>query len=133
MSKYENSVVGGTRTRTEKIEIKLPVGELPTISFIEQEVVLLADGSEKKVGGGRTISFQFDPTKEFAERNPNTDEELGAHGLAVELFAGVYSYIRQAQTDKDNEVVVTRPPYEPTVEPTVATTPDPFFDPVTEQ
>ena len=109
MSKYQNSVVGGTRTRAERITIDLPVGQLPIIRVVEQEVVLLSDGTEApKVGVTRTLSFQFDPTKEFAERNSETDELTGEVKVSSALFNDVYGYIRQAQTDKDNEVVVNR-------------------------
>ena len=109
MSKYENSTIGGTRTRTEKITIELPIGKLPIIRVQEQEVVLLENGNEvPKVGGARTFSFTFDPTKQYAERNSETDELTGEVKVSSALFNDVYGYIRQAQTDKDNEVVVNR-------------------------
>jgi hypothetical protein len=108
MSKYQNDTVGGTRTRVKEINIKVPVGELPIITVQEQEVVLLADGTEKEVGQGRRFSFQLDPTGSYEERNSETDELTNNVKTNAVLFNDVYSFIRQGQTNKDEEVVYSR-------------------------
>lgn len=142
MSKYQNTAIGGTRTRVEEIKIRTEVGKLPIVSFVEQEVVLLADGTEKKVGVGRSISFEFDPTGDYQDRNSETDELTGNYKSNLLLMNDVYGFIRQKQTEKDNEVVVRRQDIipEPIVEPTIEVPEIPAVpeltvepDPVTEQ
>jgi hypothetical protein len=103
MSKYQNTEVGGSRVRTNRIIINLPVGRVPEVRFIEEVVAKLLD-SEIQVGAGRDISFKYDQNKSFQLRNPLTDELIdGKTSNYDEVFALFYSLIRAVQCEKDDE------------------------------
>jgi hypothetical protein len=124
MSKYQNDTIGGSRTRTNRVIIETTLNSIPQVRFIEENVVLMADGSEISISKGRDIIFSYEPGKSFPVYNPETDEIIeGVTASHDDVFALFYSLIRSVQTEKDEEIVISRAtvvaPVEPSPEPEV--------------
>ena len=105
---YQNDIVGKTRTRTSEIYISVPVDDIPTIRFIEEEVVLLVDGTEKKIANGRTISVKYDGEMDVELRDPSTDSLIDSDIKLRIAMLYVYSAIRQLQTNTDAQDILTK-------------------------
>lgn len=87
---------GTTRRRTPEIILRFPDGGTPTVTFVEEDKVILADGKAIfiPVDARRVINIDSDfMQKVFAKRNIETGEIVGGERIGLELFGNVFSSI----------------------------------------
>lgn len=86
------------RTDTEKEEIPRPV---PQIDVFEREVVRLADREKPLEDLGRLPTPEFNPVEVIPLLDPETDLPTGETVSVGQIHAGIYSWIRAAQSARD--------------------------------
>lgn len=101
MNNYvESSVTGQIWTRCCQIAIENRRGQVPTVRFEEERVVVLEDGDEmRKPAAG--VTLDFDPAREVPLRNPVTGEMTGQVTTYAAIYATLYSAYIAAAVERD--------------------------------
>ena len=95
---------GDTRRRTRYINISVPLNDYPTVSTQEQDIVLLASGERVLEELNKGLRITIEDLNESVElRNPTDDSLLGQTITIAEIMAGVYSWVRKKQLERDLE------------------------------
>lgn len=87
---------GTTRRRTPEIILRFPDCGTPTVTFVEEDKVILADGKSMLIPTGvrRVINIDNDfMQKVFAKRNIETGEVTTGSHTGADIFAAVFSSI----------------------------------------
>lgn len=106
---------GTTRRRTPEIILRFPDGGTPTVTFVEEDKVILADGKAvfMPVDARRVIVIDDDfMQKVFAKRDIESGEVVGGERTGAELFANVFSSIVDVyiQTGVESDELLNKPP-----------------------
>jgi hypothetical protein len=91
---------GDERRRVRYIGIRTPLGAVPIVDVLEQQVIRGKDG-EKVLDDLAGFSTQFDAEEVFDVLSPDDDSLTGQTATGAEAFALVYSYIRAQQFKRD--------------------------------
>ena len=94
MSLYQPSDVAGTKsTRAYRVECQNPLEGQASITFAEQSVVNLDDGTviTKDLGNLNEVLSEENAGTEFALLNPLTGEPTGQNMSYGQMFAVLYS------------------------------------------
>jgi hypothetical protein len=111
MADYKEVSVAGTSWRRAKlVTITNPMGGIPMISFAEEDVIKMADGTVFTSGHSTYCDARFEPEATFPIFNPVTGEATGATMTQAELYAIVYSLYMDAAAKRDNPAPVVLPP-----------------------
>ena len=96
----QNSITGEVYQRANQIVIDNPLGGIPRISFLEQEVITLSDGRvmQNNVPG---CGINFTAEETFPLVNPLTDESLGANVSHLDLQVMLYSLYKFLRSQSD--------------------------------
>ena len=105
---------GATRRRTPEIILRFPDGGIPTVTFVEEDKVILADGKAvfMPVDARRVINIDNDfMQKVFAKRNIETGEVTTGSHTGAELFANVFSSVVDVyiQTGIEHDEILNTP------------------------
>lgn len=92
---------GDQRRRTRFISIRTPLGQVPQVEVLEQEVILTAAGERVLEDLGALPVGPFDPAESFPLRDPETDALLGQTGTVGQTHAMIYSWVRAKQLARD--------------------------------
>lgn len=87
---------GTTRRRTPEIIFRFPDGGTPTVTFVEEDKVILTDGKAvfMPVDARRVIDIDDDfMQKVFAKRDIESGEVTTGSHTGAELFANVFSSV----------------------------------------
>ena len=95
---------GDVRRRAWRIGAENPLGGLPTITFHEEEIIKLSDGSERPLGRTRDLSVAYAPGTSLPLLNPITGEPTGQTISHDVVFAALYSLGRATQDATDAAV-----------------------------
>lgn len=91
MAEYkEVTLEGMKRTRSYRMIGDNPLGEAPSVTFLEEEVVTI-NGESTKVNAGKFSKTMTDPTVEFPLVDPTTNEPLGSSATFGQVYALTYS------------------------------------------
>lgn len=106
---------GTTRRRTPEIILRFPDGGTPTVTFVEEDKVILADGKAMliPIDARRVINIDDEfMKKEFQTRDIETGEVTGGSHTGAEIFANVFSSIADVyiQTGVENDELLNSPP-----------------------
>lgn len=97
---FNSTIVGQPYKRISKIVIDYPSALTANVTFVEQEHVLLADGSHRSIGAENAVSFTITPSKledTVALTDINTGELLGASMSYGQIMLGILAAIREHQ------------------------------------
>lgn len=94
---------GDTRRRARQVLILNPLNSIPSVEFLEQDVVRVADGEKALENlGGVTVAIEGDELAfSFPILDPSTDTDTGAVATTAQAFALVYSWVRAKQALRD--------------------------------
>lgn len=101
MADYKEDAIAGTKwNRASRIVITNELGTIPSVLFVEQEVISLPDGSNivRDVGNLHGV---FDPVLEFPLYNPDTGELSSGTTTMQQVYELVYSYFRHVAAERD--------------------------------
>lgn len=101
MTNYkQNSVTGETYQRSNQVVIDNPLGGVPRVTFLEQEVITLSDGRTiyNPVAG---VGVDFTATDEFPLIDPADDTPLGGSVTHRDLQVILYSLYKQLRAQVD--------------------------------
>jgi hypothetical protein len=105
MANYKQSIVSGEITswiRSNTVNISNEYGAIPSISFGEQKITVLPDGTLLCEKRPPIIEMFSDPSKSFDILSPENDAVLGS-STYMELYVLVYSLYRKLANDRDIE------------------------------
>lgn len=101
MASYTNTNPGDVRRRVWRIGIDNPLAGDDIVVCHEEDAVLLADGTEKSLGGVGGLSKTPDDLNEVVElRDPTTDAVFGSTTVGA-IYAAIYSLARHIQLQRD--------------------------------
>jgi hypothetical protein len=105
-----NLAPGDIRDRCFRVTIDCPNllenhEAIPVMQIEEEQAVLLSDGATEMTvrKGSDHIDHPYDGEQIIALRDPTTDQPTGGTMTGAEVFAVIYSAVRQVQTDKEDE------------------------------
>jgi hypothetical protein len=104
MTLYQPSNVVGTKyTRAYRVECQNPLDGQTSITFAEQSVVNLDDGTviTKDLGNLNEVLTEENTTTEFALLNPVTGESTGQSMSYGDIFTALYSLYIDLATNRD--------------------------------
>lgn len=87
---------GTARRRASEITLRFPANGVPTVTFTEEDRIILADGKQAITPVDAKRVIDIDETfmqKVFARRNIETGEIVGGERIGLELFGNVFSSI----------------------------------------
>lgn len=85
----ETEILAQAWRRASQVWIDNPLNGVPSITFVEQDVLSAEDTITKREAG--SLPAVFDPPTVFQLRNPVTGEELGQTSTHQDLFVLLYS------------------------------------------
>ena len=96
----QNAVTGETYQRANQVVVDNPLGGVPRISFLEQEVITLSDGRVilNAVPG---VGIDFNATDSFPLVNPTTDENLNINATHADVQTMLYSLYKALRSQAD--------------------------------
>lgn len=97
---FNSTVVGVPYTRTKRIVIDYPEAMTAHVTFVDQESVMLADGSSVPIGEERVGTFSVfagDMATEVPLVSPDTGELLGASVTNSQIMLSILAAIRAHQ------------------------------------
>lgn len=104
MPNYKESNVTGTKwQRSYAASISNKVGELPKITFFEEEVVVVGDNTITRHLGQIDETF-IRPQTEFELLNPTDDSPTGQFATYEQLYVLLYSLYNSLAKDRDARI-----------------------------
>lgn len=101
MADYKEGAVAGTKwNRASRIVIANDLGTVPSVLFVEQEIIALPDGSNivRDIGN---LHGEFDPALEFPIYNPTTGELSSGTATMQQVYELIYSYFQHVAAERD--------------------------------
>lgn len=97
----QNSITGEAYQRANQVVVDNPLGGIPRISFLEQEIITLSDGRvlQNNVPG---CAIEFSPNNTFPLINIDTDVPTGVVVLHSDLQVMLYSLYRYLRNQVDS-------------------------------
>lgn len=96
---------GDQRRRTHFIGIRTPLGQVPQVEVLEQEVIRTAAGERVLEDLGQVAGVGAMTPAELATvfplRDPETDAEIGGTATPAQALALIYSWVRAKQLARD--------------------------------
>jgi hypothetical protein len=108
MNARAQAVTGVAIERCHTITIQNAANGVPVVSFSEERLVTLADGSIMRtppLSGAMQLVLQFDPHAQIPLRDPVTDELTGAFATQEEAHRILYSAYRALKLQREAEGV----------------------------
>lgn len=100
MSDYKETAVTGTQwQRSNCVHIDNPFNAQPMVTFAEEVVATLGDGTFIKPS--TQIVFPFDPTLVIALRDPTTNILTGTTMTGLDVYVALYSLYIQKAAERD--------------------------------
>jgi len=87
---HQQPISGEAFTRCSQIVIDNRLGVAPTVTFHQERVIGLGDGTSTKAPM-QPVVMAFDPTAAIPIIDPETGEDTGATMTQAEVYAAVYS------------------------------------------
>lgn len=108
MTLYREQVgTSSTYVRSNQITIHNPLDTIPSISFNEESIITLPDGTilhQNYSGPGNFLNTMYDPSGVINLINPLDDTPLGTTMTHQDLMVALYSLYRQLTTARDTVV-----------------------------
>ena len=95
----ETNALGKAWTRAFRLVIENPMGQLGSIRFFEEQVVVIGDTTTKQESG--FCSADFNPEATIQLRNPLTGEMTGAYIPQALLYQVLFSLYMDAAEARD--------------------------------
>lgn len=103
MPDYQHSAIAGSKwKRCCRIVIENPMNAIPSVLFVEEEVINLGEGEPIARMVSNCSASLADPSEVIGLRNPETWELTGATVTMGELYVGIASAYWQKALERDN-------------------------------
>ena len=102
-----NQNPGDVRRRVWRVQGDNKLAGVPFLQFLEEDAIMLGDGSERSLNRARDLCAVYTPGVEVPMRDPVTDEFTGAVITHAQIFAAIYSLGRYAQGIDDQAKIET--------------------------
>ena len=112
MANYNENTLSGditTYQRSDKVVIDNTLDKIPTITFLEQILSILPDGSKIITGRSKCSDSMQNPYEEFNLLNPMTDEVLGVARF-IDAQVILYSIYRYVADKRDTQQTISGEP-----------------------
>lgn len=104
----ESSVVGTQWRRACRVLIENPLNDLPSIMFVEENALSLADDVHTSICAN--LNAPFDSAVSFPVLDPATDLPVGRDATHGEIYALLYSLYMSLAKARDAAAAATDPP-----------------------
>jgi hypothetical protein len=100
---HETEVAGTTYVRCKQVAIYNPINKTPTVSFMEEKVVLLGEEQTLTIAIPGFLNMMYDPLQVVPIIDPETLLPTGSTVLMAEIYVMLFSAYLAAALARDDE------------------------------